>query len=63
MASDADLQPLRDAQTLELAPEQTYRELKARNGIRMRYAVIEPRGFDPKQTYPVLVAFAPGSGS
>ena len=63
MATDADLEPLRRDLDLPLPPPQEYRELKARNGIRMSYSVIEPAGFDPKGTYPVLVAFSPGTGS
>lgn len=63
MASDADLEALRAEGSLELPPVRSYRELKARNKLLMKYAVIEPKGFDPEQAYPVLVAFAPGTGT
>jgi hypothetical protein len=62
VATDTDLDPLRARIELPLPRKHEYRELKARNGIRMQFSVIEPAGFDPERSYPVLVAFSPGSG-
>ena len=42
-------------------PPWTYRQLKLQGGGILEYAVVLPDGFDATRTYPVLLAFPPGS--
>ena len=37
-----------------------YLELRTTSGDRLRYALALPNGFEPSNTYPVLLAFPPG---
>ncbi len=60
MEQDADLAPLAGRYGLPLPSAGEHLELKGRNGVRMNYAVNVPADFDPEQSYPVLVALAPG---
>jgi len=63
MATDTDLDALREKHTISYPPQQTYETLKARNGVELSYKVVLPRGFNSDATYPALVFFPPGSGS
>ena len=57
---DTDLESVRDMMTVPLPRHYPYQEIKAENGLRMRYHVIRPQAFDPETAYRALVAFPPG---
>lgn len=58
--SDADLASIRDDVRFPFAFVHKYHEMPISDRTALHYAVVLPKGYEPGNTYPVLIAMPPG---
>lgn len=60
LKSDPEIEPLRKKGLIKFPKSQSYEQIKARNGILVRYRLILPNNYDPTKAYPAMLAYPPG---
>lgn len=63
MKRDPDLEILRRDERFEMLRGYEFKRIAMSDGSALEYGLVLPEDFDPSATYPVLIAFPPGSQS
>ncbi|MEP1093730.1 MAG: tetratricopeptide repeat protein [Cyclobacteriaceae bacterium] len=60
LKSDPEIEVLRKMELITFPKSQNYAQIKARNGILIKYRLILPDNYDPSKAYPAMLAYPPG---
>jgi len=60
LKSDPEIESLRERGLIDFPKSHNYSQIKARNGILVKYHLILPNNYDPSKTYPAMLAYPPG---